>query len=54
MYVHVFALQSDWKLNVAVLPSLVSGVVTSNGAVQVQTATNYEMDDPGFESRQGH
>jgi len=54
MHVHVFALWSDWKLIVAVLPSVVSGVVISKGVVRVHTATNYEMDDPGFESRRGH
>ena len=54
MHVHVFALRSDWKLIVAVLPSVVSGVVISKGVVRVHTATNYEMDGSGFESRQGH
>jgi uncharacterized integral membrane protein len=54
MRVHVFALRSDWELIVAVLPSVVSGVVISNGAVRVYTATNYEMDGPGSESRQGY
>jgi hypothetical protein len=54
MHVHVFAVRSYWKLIVAVLPSVLSGVVISNGAVRVHTATNYEMDCPGFESRQGH
>jgi len=54
MHVHVFAFRSEWKLPVAVLPSVVSGVVISNGAVRVHTATNYEMNGPRFESRQGH
>ena len=54
MHVHVFALQPYWKLIIAVLPSVVSWVIISNGAVRAHTATNYEMDDPGFESRQEH
>jgi len=54
MHVHVFAVRCDWKLIVAVLPSLVSGVVISKGVVRVHTVTSYEMDGPWFESRQGH